>query len=380
MEVREEVMETKTKKILYVTTVSSTINVFLIPHIKRLLQKGYIVEIACNIDKEISKELIDLNVKLHIIDFSRNPLSKDNLKAYWQIRKLNKKERYDAINVHTPVASFITRTALRKEKLKMIYTCHGFHFFKGGPIFNWIAYYPLERMAAKWTDMIVTINTEDLNRAKSFKLRNNGQVKLMRGVGIDPDKYSLKVFNREEYRRKLGLNKEDFVLLILAELNKNKNHIQIIKAMELLKDKYPNIKVLCAGKGPLEDELRDIVRKMNLENNIKFIGFRNDVKELLHSCDCIGLFSIREGLGKCLLEGMIAEKPLIATNTRGPRELIENNKNGYLLELGDFEVTAKSIEKLYIDKKKYIDFVNISRKKISKYYIDNVLNEVVNFF
>lgn len=367
------------KKILYVTTVSSTINVFLIPHIKTLIKKGNIVHIACSIDQELSKDLMDCGVKLHIVDFSRNPLNLSNGKAYKQILELQKTENYDVVNVHTPIASFITRFALKNEDLKIIYTCHGFHFFNGASLVNWILYYPIERIAARWTDVIVTINEEDKERAKTFNMRKGGQVRLMHGVGINPKEYELNDFDKYEYRKKIGLKEEDFVILMLAELNKNKNHIQLIKAIKLLNNKYPKIKVICAGKGPLKEKLENTVNNMRLENSIKFLGFRRDVKELLHSSDCIALFSRREGLGKCLLEGMIVGKPLIATDTRGPRQLITKNKNGYLVKVGDYKKTAQYIENIYLDNMKRINFSKNSLNSIKEYYLEHVLDEIEQY-
>lgn len=368
------------KKILYVTTVSSTINVFLVPHIKMLIDKGNKVDIACSIDQDISKELLEYGVKLHMINFSRNPVSSNNRKAYKQILDLQKEEKYDVVNVHTPVASFITRLALRNENVRMIYTCHGFHFFKGAPLISWILYYPLERVAARWTDTIVTINKEDKERAEKFKLRNNGQVELMHGVGINPKEYELTKFDKEKYREGLGLKHDDFVILMIAELNKNKNHIQLINAMSLLKYKYPKIKVLCAGKGPLKEKLENKIKDLDLDKNIEFLGFRSDINKLLNISDCITLFSLREGLGKCLLEGMIVGKPLIATDTRGARELIENNKNGYLVQLGDYKKTAEYIENIYLDNIKRANFSRNSINKINKYYLNNVLKEVAQYY
>lgn len=368
------------KKILYVTTVSSTINVFLIPHIKMLIDRGNHVHIACSIDQDISEELLEYGVKFHKIDFSRNPISKNNKNAYKQILNLQKVEQYDIVNVHTPVASFITRVALRNENIKMIYTCHGFHFFRGASLISWILYYPMERIAARWTNIIVTINKEDEERAKKFKLRKNGQVKLMHGVGINPKEYELNKFDKSSYKKELGLSDNDFIILILAELNKNKNHIQIINAMRLLRNKYPRIKVLCAGKGPLREELEIKVKKYNLEKNIKFLGFRKDIKELLNISDCIALFSRREGLGKCILEGMVVGKSLIATDTRGPKQLITNNQNGYLVKVGDYKKTAEYIESLYLDKVKRNNFSKDSLSKIDKYYLKNVLEEVAEYY
>ena len=365
------------KKILYVTTIATSINAFLVPHIKYLIDEGYEVDVATNIDVEINEELIKKGVRIFNIPFQRNPLSLKNKDAYKDIQKLYQKEKYDIVHVHTPVASFVTRLALKNEKnLKIVYTCHGFHFYKGGSPINWLLFYPLEKIAAKWTDTLVTINSEDYEIAKGFTLRNNGQVFEMHGVGIEKDKYVTENFDKSEYRKKLGLNDDDFVILVLAELNKNKNHIQLIKAMNLLKDKYPNIKAIFAGNGPLEDDVKKQIKENELEDKISLLGWRNDVKELINSSDLVGLFSKREGLGKCLLEAMICGKCVIATNTRGPRELIEQDINGYMFEIDDIETTAKSIERIYLDKKLKSKFERNVVDTANRYLLDNVLQQL----
>lgn len=368
------------KRILYVTTVSLTLNTFLIPHIEHLINHGFQVDIASNIDVPLDKTFEAMGVNHHRISFSRNPVHPNNLKAYREIRNLQEENSYDIVHVHTPVAAFVTRAALRKENIKIVYTAHGFHFYKGAPIINWMLYYPLEKMAAKWTDTLVTINDEDKERATTFNLRNGGQIYKMAGVGIEEENYEIVNFNRNRYRKSLGLRKDDFAILVLAELNKNKNHIQLIKAVNELKGKCPRVKVICAGKGPMEKELKKTVRELNLEKNIRFLGFRKDVTELLYSSDCVGLFSQREGLGKCLLEGMIAGKPIIATNTRGPRELIEEGDNGFLVEVDDFKVLAKDIERIYEDEELQNKFGEKSKEKVKDFYLDNVLKEVINFY
>lgn len=365
------------KKILYVTTISDTINAFLVPHIKSLIEQGHKVDCAANLVEEFSEELTNLGVKLFEVPFTRNPLDFSNLKALKKIKEIQKKNKYDIVHVHTPVASFVTRYALRNEKkLKIVYTCHGFHFYKDGPLINWILFYPLEKIAAKWTDTLVTINSEDYEIAKGFTLRNNGQVFEMHGVGIEKDKYVTENFDKSEYRKKLGLNDDDFVILVLAELNKNKNHIQLIKAMNLLKDKYPNIKAIFAGTGPLENDIKKQIKDNGLEDKISLLGWRNDVKELINSSDLVGLFSKREGLGKCLLEAMICGKCVIATNTRGPRELIEQDVNGFMFGVDDIETTAKSIENIYSN----LEIRNKFEKNVidtaNRYLLDNVLDEL----
>ena len=359
-------------KILYVTTVSQTINAFLIPHIKELMKNGHEVEIACNIDLELDDSIKDIN--FNRINFSRNPFKFCNIKAIKEIQNLFHLNKYDIVHVHTPIAAFITRLALRKENVEIIYTAHGFHFYKGASIVNWAVYYSLEKIASKWTDKLITINHEDFKRANKFTLRNNGKVYLMNGVGIEPAKYKIDDFNREDYRLKIGVSSDDFMILILAEINKNKNHIQVIKALELIDNK--NLKVICAGEGPLKSELEKLCKKNNIDS-VKFIGYRRDIKELINSTDCISLFSKREGLGKCLLEGMIAGNPIIATKTRGPKELVLEGENGYLVELEDYVNTGRVIEKLAQNKELRKTMGGKSKELVKKYDLDNILKFIV---
>lgn len=365
------------KKILYVTTIGKTINAFLIPHINYLIDKGYKVDVACYLNEEIDKSIQEKGCNIFEVNFSRNPLSLKNIKAFKELKEINKKNKYDIVHVHTPVASFVTRLALRKEKnLKMVYTCHGFHFYKGSSILNWMLFYPLEKLGSKFTDILVTINSEDFAIASKFNLRKNGKTMKINGVGIEKEKYVMQEFNRNEYRKTLNLKEDDFVILVLAELNKNKNHIQLIQAMNLLKHEYPKIKAIFAGSGPLEEELKKEIKEYGLEEKISLLGWRNDVKELVNSSDIVALFSKREGLGKCLLEAMICEKCVIATDTRGPRELIKHGENGFLLEIGNVDETREIIELIYLRENMKRELETNGHKTSEKYLLENVLSQL----
>ncbi|WP_342985270.1 glycosyltransferase family 4 protein [Clostridium saudiense] len=359
-------------KILYVTALNETINAFLIPHIEKLVEEGNEVHCACNINREISFRLINKNVIYHSIEFSRSPLKINYIKVINNIRTVYLENKYDIVHVHTPIASFLTRFALKNYSVKIIYTAHGFHFFKGAPLVNWLLYYPLERIAAYWTDRIVTINNEDFERAMTFKLRNNGNVMLMHGVGIDPKEYTLSEFNRDEYRKDIGVDKSDFMLLILADINKNKNHIQVIKAINELRKKNNNIKVICAGEGPLRSKLTKKISALGLEDKIKFLGFRNDVKELINSSDCVGLFSMREGLPKSLMEGIACGKPLIASNIRGCKDIAGYKNIGVIVNPSDYRSILNGLNKIINSKYN----LKIIKKEVEKYSLSRVLEEV----
>ena len=255
------------KKILYITTVSSTVNAFLVPHIKMLIENGYIVDCAFNINKPLDSSLVKLGVKQYKFPFSRNPLGVENIKAFIGLINIQKINEYDIIHVHTPIAAIYGRLLkLSFPNLRTIYTAHGYHFLKGGSKLGWLLYYPIEKIMAKFTDVIININKEDYEITKE-KLRPK-KCYLLNGVGLDLREYK-KLSSKEiqEKRKEFGLNDKDFVVLMIAEINKNKNHIQLINAMNILKDKYPNIKVLCIGDGTLKESVEKQINLKNLQKN-----------------------------------------------------------------------------------------------------------------
>lgn len=174
-------------KILYVSTLSNTINAFMIPHIKLLIEQGHHVDVACNIDRDISPSLTDSGCEVFDIKFQRSPISKHNYVAYKKLKKLIQEKGYEIVHTHTPVASICVRLACRNMKnVRVMYTAHGFHFFRGGPIKNWLLYYPIEYWLSRYTDVLITINKEDYNRAKRvFKAKST---KYIPGVGLDTKK------------------------------------------------------------------------------------------------------------------------------------------------------------------------------------------------
>ena len=362
------------KKVLYVTTVSRTINAFLVPHIEMLLKEGYEVQCACSIDKPINKGLLEKGVKIYDIPFSRNPLGLGNIRAFNNLVKIQKREKFDIVHVHTPIASIYGRLLkLRFNNLKTIYTAHGYHFLKGGSKLGWIMYYPIEKIMAKLTDTTININSEDYEITKN-KLKPKNCY-LLNGVGLDLNQYK-KLSQKEilSKKKELGLKENDFVVLMIAELNENKNQVQLIEAMEVLKDTYPEIKAICVGEGDKLSELQSEVKNRGLEGKVNFLGFRNDINELINICNIGVLLSYREGLPRNLMELMACGKKMIATNIRGCRDIVVDKTVGELVEVGDYKATAKAIEEQYL----YGDNQFIISKEIEKYDVKTI-NEGLRF-
>ena len=364
------------KKILYITTVSRTINAFLVPHIQMLLQEGYRVDIATCIDKPIEASLLEKGVIVHNIPFGRNPLSLGNLKAFKQLLIIQKQEKYDLVHVHTPVASLFGRLLkFRYPKLKTIYTAHGYHFLKGGAKAGWLLYYPIEKMMAKLTDATITINQEDyditVNKLKPKKAY------LTNGVGLDLSTYKrLSETQVAKKRQELGLEPSDFVIIMIAELNENKNQIQLIKAMELLKDSYPDIKAILVGEGDKLLELQQEVNHRELNQQIQFLGFRTDINELINVSNIGVLLSYREGLPRNLMELMACGRKMIGTNIRGCRDIIVDETVGAKVLVGDEKGLAKEIEQLYHTRESEFEL----SPHLKSYEVESILGQLKQIY
>ena len=354
------------KKAMIIATIYSFVSHFEKNDIKILQELGYEVVVASNFEG-YKGELEELNVEKLDIPFTRSPISLKNIKAFFKLNKYLKENKVSLIHCHTPVGGVAGRIIGKLNKIpRIIYTAHGFHFFDGAPKTNWIIYYPIEKLLSKFTDILITINKEDYERAKTFYAK---KVEYIPGVGIDVEKIQNIKVDKEQKRKELGLSMENIVLLSVGELNDNKNHIIPIRALAKLNNK--NIKYLIAGRGPLESYLKEEIKKLGLENQVKLLGYRKDIYELNKISDIFIFPSKREGLSVALMEAMVCQLLIACSNIRGNRDLIEKYKNGILLEnkiesyIEGLLLLNKNLEKKY-DKKS-------SFGKISSIEVENML-------
>ena len=353
------------KRILYVATVDEHIRAFHLPYLKMMHNLGWEVHVATN-----GKEKFPYCDKKHTICMERSPYRLNNLKAIKQMKELLKKEHFDIIHCHTPMGSAITRIAAkkaRKEGSRIIYTSHGFHFYKGAPLINWIIFYTVEKALSKHTDVIFTINREDYEISrKKFKKTH---VEYIPGIGVDDEKINsiVKTQDINKTRKKLGFTKNDFLMIYTARLDKNKNQLMLIEAMEQLVNSYKNIHLLLVGKDELNGHYQSIVNKKHLEEHVHFLGFRKDIYKLMNASDLAVSASSREGLGISLIEASILKKGLIATHNRGHNEIITEGVNGYF---------ADSVNE-FVKKISYIinNKPTLNHENISKFTLKNALEK-----
>lgn len=323
------------KKVLMLAAVPSMIGQFNMENIRLLLAMGYEVHVACNFydtsvwTKEKISEFISrmkaLKVHCHQIGFSRSPGEVKRLfQSFRQMDSLVKKEGFQFVHCHTPVAAAVGRVVCHRNHVKVIYTAHGFHFYSGAPLKNWLLYYPVEWLCSWWTDVLITINREDYSRAK--KRFHAGQVCYIPGVGVDTSHFKIKPeYQKENGKKELGVPEDALLLVSVGELNLNKNHQVVIRAIAKLNDE--KIHYVIAGKGSEYGNLKNLSEELGITSQIHLLGYRNDIEKIYAASDICVFPSIREGLGLAAIEGMAAGLPLIVSDNRGAHDFAVNMKN-----------------------------------------------------
>lgn len=341
------------KKVLILASVASMIDQFNMSNIYILKEQGYEVHVAANFEygstsskqriTEFKNELEQLDIKYYHVNFSRKLSDiSSNIKAYKQIRDLMLKEKYDFLHCHSPIGGVCGRLAAHSTKTTVIYTAHGFHFFKGGPIKSWLLYYPVERMLAYFTDMLITINQEDFSLAKkSFKAK---KVEYIPGVGLDTRLFGGVVVDRETKRQEIGVPRDAIMLFSVGELGSRKNHETPIRALAKANNK--NLYYVICGKGDLDQHLKNLSNDLGIADRVLLIGFRTDIAELCKSSDIYVFPSQREGLGIAGLEGMAAGLPLISSYINGIRDYTKDGETGCCLKPFDIDGFADAMDKL----------------------------------
>ena len=367
------------KKVLFVATVTLHINAFHIPYLKMLKEDGYEVHVASYGDEKI--ECCD---KHYNIPFKRNPFKFSNVHALKELKKIINENNYEIIHCHTPVGGVLTRLAAKKTRKKgtrVIYTAHGFHFYKGAPLINWLLFYPIEWYLSKYTDTLITINKEDYERAKRKFIKRCKDIEYVQGVGIDEHKFNIEMTEEEKnkYRESLGLSNDDFILTCVGRLDKNKNQIFLINAMEKLIKDYNNIHLLLVGSDELNGFYQRESKKKGLDKNIHFLGQRDDTPQILKISNIYVSSSKREGLPVSIIEAMYCGLPVVASNCRGNMDLLYSMKCGFLVDIKQSHLFNDSILKLQNDNNLYNEMCN-NKKAMETFLLNSIMRKIKKIY
>lgn len=370
------------KKALMNASVASMIYQFNMNNIDILEGLGYQVDVACNFGKEnpmknteiakFKKNLMDRGIKIIETNCPRNPFAfKKLLSTYKQLKKLADTEKYDLIHTQSPIGGALCRIAFckaRKRGTKVIYTAHGFHFYKNAPLKNWLIYYPIEKICSYMTDVLITINKEDYKLAQQ-KMKAK-QVVYVPGIGIDLDKFQTIQLDKKEIRRNLEIPDDAIWILAVGELSKRKNHEILIRAME----KFNNLYCTIAGQGYLKEKLVNLSKSLGMEERVKLLGFRTDIFELCEAADIFVFPSFQEGLPVALMEAMASGLPVVCSRIRGNIDLIDEGKGGELFDPSSCATLQQAINRILSKNLRDIGVYN--KKKIRQFDMQIVMKKM----
>lgn len=348
MDTRERWPAIGTPSALFVTTVPITLEVFLAPLARHFRERGWRVDALAN-GATASEALAPSFDSRYDVAWTRNPLSPGNLLVTaGRVRRFVRQNHYDVVHVHTPIAAFVTRYALRRlapaERPVVIYTAHGFHFYKGQAALPHRVYRTMERAAARWTDYLVTINEEDYRAARDFGTIDPERVRLIPGIGVDVTRYAQDAVppaGAAGARASVGVADDAFLLLMIAEFGPVKRHAHLLEALARIRDE--RVVTVFVGDGPLEPSIRRRAVELGLGDRVRFAGYRRDIPALLAASDALVLVSEREGLPRSVLEAMAAGRPVIGTRIRGIVDAVGDDA-GWLVPKYDVDALAEAID------------------------------------
>ena len=369
------------KKVLFVATVVRLhLNLFHLPYLRWFHEQGWQVDVAANNDFENPEDCVIPCCDHHyVIPFERSPFKKENLEAYRQLKALLDREHYDIIHCHTPMGGVLTRLAARSARnrgTKVLYTAHGFHFYDGAPLVNWLLYYPVERLLSQRTDLLLTMNGEDYRRAKSFYAK---RTEMVNGVGIDLSRFAeASADQKAQVRRELGLQESDTFAFTVGNVIPRKNQAVLIRAVKELNN--PSFHLFIAGDGPLEDALKELSRELGVEKQVHLLGFRRDVYRLSSAADIFLFSSRQEGLSVSVMEAMACGLPIVASSIRGNTDLIDSGKGGFLVSPNDAVGFADGIRSILSNPVCREQMKAHNLKKIRNYSSEAVLKQMAQLY
>ena len=340
-----------------------------------LKQLGHEVVWAADFSKFVGdKDVIPYPIEQ--ISINTNPLNLDNRKAYRQLLTIIDQYKIEGVLCSTPIGGALARLAAKKRRIMpVLYEAHGFLFFNGAPLVNRTIYKWEEEMLAHCTDVLVTITEEDYQAAQTLKLRSCTMPFLVHGAGVN---VGVQVdIDRNEKRKEIGVPEDAFVIVSAGELNKNKNTEVIVKA--LTKFRGQNVHYVSCGSGPEEDNLRDLARKLAVSSQFHLMGYRTDMPEIMAVADAFTMMSFREGMPRAILEAMDLGLPCVGSDTRGIRDLIDE-EGGYICKPTDPEAFAVAFIELLNDPQKRGKMGEHNRKKVQNYSSEVVKKELYNIY
>lgn len=373
-----------TKKALLLAPMGSVHRRFNKANIDALHALGYEVELCANFEngegpeihnQKYINECKDNGIAVHSIPFARHSLT-GCLRCMPQLRSLLANNKYDIVHAHTETGGLLLKFAHSvKRNSKFIYTPHGMSFWKGSSIRSQLVYKPLERWICSGMDMNLGMNREEVDCLERW---NKNSATYIHGIGLNVSRMQSPVRIRIEVRREFGLSELDKFIVSIGELDDNKNHITVIRALAQLG--RSDFKYVVCGVGPNKELLLEEATKLGVKNNVLLVGYRSDVPDILNAADIFVFPSYHEGMPVSALEAMACGLPIICSEIRGNVDIIREGDNGYLFQPSDVETLARKLEYLLDDaeKRKVMGLKN--KENVKDFSLESVTEELKRIY
>jgi len=326
-------------KICQLCSVDFTLFHFLLPLMRAMHEAGHEVVGVCR-DGPFAEKVRAEGFRAEAIGFTRNYDLLHHVGVYGELVRLFKRERFDLVHVHSPIAALIGRLAAARAGVPTkVYTAHGFYFHEHQPWGLRHAFIGLEWIGGRFTDVLFTQSAEDAATARNFRLCRGGVIEAI-GNGVDPDRFRPAEATdaaRLRLRAELGAGPGDVVVLMIGRLVAEKGYPELLTAMESVDAHLWVVgsRLESDHAASVEDAIARIEADPALSNRISFLGYRSDVDDLLRTADIFILPSHREGMPRSIIEAMMSGLPVVATNIRGSREEVVDGETGFLVPVRD---------------------------------------------
>ena len=363
-------------KVCQLTNVGFALNKFLLPLIDAQIANGDEVVAVCAEDEYVEGlRNDDYRVETLSITRGMNPLK--HLYSIWVIFWFLRREKFDLVHVHTPVAALLGRIAARLCGVSLVvYTAHGFYFHDDMPSIKRAFFAGLERFAGRFTDLLFTQSSEDEKAAVAERIMPKDRVFTI-GNGVDVNRFNtggdLVGKDSGSIRNEFGISDDHFVIGMVGRQVQEKGILELLEAARILVDKYDDISFILVGDRLNSDHAASVEAAINqtkaaLGERLILTGMRSDTPALLSAMDLFTLPSWREGMPRTIIEAMMMALPVVATNIRGSREEVVDDETGVLVPLRDPHALTKAIEQLYKDKEKAKVMGRVGRKRALELY------------
>ena len=364
-------------KILHVCAIGTTAEILLLPQINYLLSQGFEVGIACSWDED-SQRLQEKGYTVHPVQIDRKISPVPNFKSISGLTEIIRENNYDLVHVHTPIAAVLGRIAAKLAGVKaIVYTAHGFPFHDLSSPKQYFFYSNVEKYAATITDLILTQNHEDISTAKKIGLCQPEKIAYL-GNGVDIERFKPSRLNPEsqsQLRQSLNIPDDSLVVGTIGRLTRKKGSGYLIEAAGELISEFPNLHIVVIGSQlttdpePFQIELNQRIKTLGLEEHVTLTGERQDIPELLGLLDIFTLptFS-HEGLPRSIVEAMGMSLPIVATDVRGCREAVVNQKNGIIVPSHDSKKLAEALRMLLSNSELRQNYGKASRARVEAEY------------